>query len=152
MFGARRRGNLNRLACVSLLTPLLSCGVVGLEANPYLLEPAPQGSLVYQGSFTTLGGDTPVTGVAQIYRATGGDIIRLSALSAPTDVGPMTLVGSAQVSGATQEYATTLRSARGNQNYETGIGPATWSTITLRTAGNPNAQPYGAATLLPLGQ
>jgi hypothetical protein len=138
------------LLAVSGMTQGLGCGVVGLEANPFLLEPVPDGTLVYQGSFTTLSGDTPVTGIAQIYRAADGDTIRLSSLSAPTDVGPMSLLGSAQVSGNSQEYNTTLRSARGNQNYETGMGPATWSTISIRTAANPNAAPYGTATLLPI--
>lgn len=141
-----RRASLT-LAALFELFALTSCGRIGLGGNPYLLEPAPEGSLVYIGTFSTLDASHPVTGTAEIYRSTAGDTLRLASLSAPTDVGALSLIGQGQQGSTSRQYTTTLKSARGDQNYPTGLSAMVWSTITIRTAANPSAQPYGTAVL-----
>lgn len=132
------------LLCVAALP---ACGQIGLGGNPYLLEPAPDGTLVYIGTFSTLDASHPVTGTAQIYRSTSGDTLRVASLSAPTDVGALSLVGQGQQGSTSRQYTTTLKSSRGDQNYSTGLSAMVWSTVTIRTAANPSAQPYGTAVL-----
>ena len=138
----RRLGGL--IVSVALLP---GCGVIGLGGNPYLLEGVPDGTLVYQGTLTTLNSAYPTTGVAQVYRGTSGDVIRLTGLSAPTSVGPLSIIGNGQQSGITKTYTSTLRSARGDQNYDTGLSTVIWSTVSIRNAASPSSQPYGTATL-----
>jgi len=135
------------MALVSFATLLGSCGDISLGGNPYLLEAVPDGTLVYQGVFTSLSSSFPVSGTAEVYRSTSGDTLRVASLSAPTSVGSLSLIGQGQQSGSTRTHTTTLRSARGNQNYETGVTGVVWSSVSVRAASSPTAQPYGTALL-----
>jgi hypothetical protein len=137
-------------ATVSLATLLCSCGV-GLEANPFLLDPVPTGTLKYQGQFENCYPGKTVSGLAQVYQTATGEVLRLQSLSVQSDgqdVTPGLLSVVAQhTTGSTSK---TLRSGRGNQNYtlnSLASSSLVWTTVSLRPIENPNSPAYCSATL-----
>ncbi len=127
------------LSCVSLLTHS-SCGGIGLGANPYLLESPPTGSVVRTGIFFTITSGKEVTGTAKIYRRAGqNDILRLESLSAPAE-SPLKIRAEYDSSS----FNATLKSSRGNQNYDTGVSGVNWSSVSIRNT-IPTTPDYGTA-------
>lgn len=134
-----------RLAAGVLLLTQTSCGGIGLGANPYLLESAPAGSIVYTGIFFTQTAGKDVTGTAKIYRRSGqNDILRLESLSAPAE-SPLRLKGDYSNLGSAGSFGATLKSSRGNQNYDTGVSGVIWSSVSIRNT-LPTSADYATAS------
>ena len=134
------------LAAGVLLLTQSSCGGIGLGANPYLLENAPEGSVVYTGLFFTQTAGKTVTGTAKIYRRSGqNDVLRLESLSAPAE-SPLKLRGDYSNLGSTGSFSATLKSSRGNQNYDTGVSGVLWNSVSIRNT-IPTSADYATASL-----
>lgn len=124
---------------------LSSCGDIGLGANPYLLESAPAGAVVYTGIFFTQTSGKDVTGTAKIYRRSGqNDVLRLESLSAPAE-SPLRLRADYSTGSLTGSFNATLKSSRGNQNYDTGVSGVTWNSVSIRNT-VPTSADYAIAS------
>lgn len=134
---------------VSLVTQLMACGVIGLGGNPSLNDPVPNGTLKRQGVFQSCSPEMTVTGRAEIYQTTTGDVLRLVSLSIVKPDGSEPIAGlldvAAQHSGST--VSSVLRSTRGNQNYPLSGGTQSWNAVHIRPLTNPTNINYCSASL-----
>lgn len=132
------------LSLISAGWVLGACG--SKQASPPTLnEPALSGTIAYQGTFAGQNGKS-VGGTALIYEVDGQYVIRLENLDAPNETG-LKVVG--RIDGA-DNYASTLKSSQGSQNYSTGISslPArTWNSVIIRSTINTSTPDYGIALL-----
>jgi hypothetical protein len=120
----------------------LGCGQVTLGGGT-ANDAVPVGTIVAQGSFTSVASGKPVTGTVTVYLASSIYIVRLQGLSTPSESG---LFVRGVVNGiAAQDLA--LRSTSGNQNYTFSSVPAgsIWAQVKIYSA-TANLD-YGLATL-----
>ena len=124
------------------------CGILpfgGASSN----DPVPSGSLVAQGTFSSLNGNT-VSGTAGIYQTTDSEFtVRLSSISVSDGASLQVTV---QSDGATV-YSSGLRSTSGTQNYSfTHTGSTNWNSVIIEsTAGTSPDNQFGIALLQSTG-
>ncbi len=114
-----------------------SCSEVNLGPAT-INDPAPSGSLVYQGNFASFNGRT-VTGEVSVYQGSCSATlicnftVRLQSLSAPADSGLQVVP---TINGVSPTATFTLRASTGNQNYYYSEIPsaAVWTTISIYSA------------------
>ena len=137
--------HVRRLAPILTLGLFLNgCGILP-AGNNALTEGKPSGTVVANGSFTTLVADKTTTGAVSVYLGSSGTyIIRLEGLSAPS--GTLQVVGD--TSTQADAYTSALRSSSGDQNYFTNLGPPlTWTSVYIRNPALTTNRDYARATL-----
>jgi hypothetical protein len=90
-------------------------------------DPVPTGTLISQGTFTSLGGPSQTSGAVQIYYSSGAYTLRLAGLSAPSESG-LTVTVSGTPGGELTSFP--LQNNSGSTNYTLSI-PA--SGVTFNT-------------------
>lgn len=143
---SRRKPHRMEVPDILLLTLIIAglagCGPIKLGSiSPN--DPAPSGTIMAQGSFTSLNGQT-VTGTAIVYFEGGSSyIVRLSGISAPSENGLQVVVVA---NGATQATFS-LRASSGSQNYMLSLSAysITWNQVNIHST--VNNMDYGEALL-----
>jgi len=113
---------------------LPGCGQVTITGgSSSLSESAPTGSIVFQGTFSSVSSDT-FSGIAAIYLTTAGSFTaRLQSFSTSSS-STLKVVG---VDGNGDDvFSSTLRAQSGDQNYSTGTsngGVVSWSAVNIET-------------------
>ena len=121
-----------------------SCGAIKAGAAPPATDPAPTGTIEAQGSLLGQNGVT-ASGSVSVYNSGTSQILRLDNLSIPINSGNQIFL---EVSGQVV-FTTILKSASGNQDYDTGLTAAqTWTQATIRTSSNTNNPAIAIAVLL----
>lgn len=106
-------------------------------------DPAPNATIIAQGTFTSLNGQT-VTGAAIVYETGGSSyIVRLSGISAPAENGLQVVV----VANGTTQATFALRAPTGSQNYSMSMSAYSvyWNQVNIHSS--VNDEDYGEALL-----
>ena len=129
------------LVLLPVLILLSSCGGITLGGGTGTNAAIPNGTVISQGNFTSLNGQT-VTGAAILYNmGSSSYIVRLSGLSAPTENGLKVQV----YANGTNVFSTPLQSTTGNQNYSFTSTSSSFSQVYIYST--LNAEIYGQALL-----
>ncbi len=112
-----------------------------------LNEPAPQGTIVFRGTFQSQNSKS-ISGTVLIYQQTDASyVVRLEGFNVTSTENTLKLWVR---SNSSPVYSSVLRAYSGNMNYGTGlVGPIVWSTASIESITNVVQGQYGTATLIP---
>lgn len=132
------------LFIVVCLSAGAGCGGIALGPATAPRDPVPVGTVVANGEFVGLNGQT-VSGVASVYKLTetGAFIVRLEGITTPSEAA---LYVRAETNDG-RVLNTYLRATTGTQNYvTTAAGNPTWVSVSIYST--ITALDYGKATLI----
>ena len=120
-----------------------SCGAIKAGNPAPATDAPPSGTVEAQGTLLGQNG-VAASGSVSVYNSQPNHILRIDNLSIPANPGNQIFL---EVSGQVV-FTTVLKSASGNQDYDTGLATTqTWTQATIRTSSNTNNPAIAIAVL-----